>query len=234
MAAATAAASSVTARSIDPVRVLDVDRPDLDRLEHAEPAALDHRRSAHADARVLGRDHDVAAPEQRGVAGEAIPGRDPDERDEAAQAREQMEGAHVEAGDVRHVDVAGAAAAALGEQDDRQAPALGDLEQPVLLQVIAHPLGAGEDGVVVGHDDRRRAVDRGGAGDEPIGRRALDQLLLWAPALLGGEDQRSVLDEAAGVDQVVEVLARGAPALLVALGDGLGAGGVEGLGVAGR
>ena len=59
------------------------------------------------------------------------------------------------------------------------------------------------------------AVDRRGTGDQAVGRRALDQLLARAPALLGGEHQRSVLDEAAGVDEVVEVLARGAAALLV-------------------
>ncbi len=104
----------------DAVRVLDVDRPDLARVEHAEPAALDHRRAAHADARVLGGDHDVAAAEQRGVAGEAVARRDPDQRDEPAEPREQVEGAAVEPGDDRPVDVAGPAAAALGEQHDRQ------------------------------------------------------------------------------------------------------------------
>ena len=39
------------------------------------------------------------------------------------------------------------------------------------------------------------AVDRRGAGDQAVRRRALDQLLARAPALLRGEHQRSVLDE---------------------------------------
>ncbi len=48
--------------------------------EHAEIAALDHRRPAHADRRVLGRDHHVAAAEQRGIAGEAAARIDADQR----------------------------------------------------------------------------------------------------------------------------------------------------------
>ena len=206
----------------DAVGVLDVDRPDLAGVEHAEAAALDHRGAAHADARVLGRDHDVAAAEQRGVAGEAVAGGDADERHEAAELGEQRERAAVEAGDDRHVDVAGPPAAALGEQHDRQPAALGDLEQPVLLGVVAHALRAGEDRVVVGHRHARLAVDLADAADEAVGGRARDQLLARAPALLRGEQQRPVLDEAALVDEVGEVLARGAPAALVAARDGVG------------
>ena len=104
----------------DAVCVLHVDRADLGRLVDAQPAALDHRRAAHADARVLGRDHHVAAAEQRGVAREAVPGGDPHERDQPAEAREQVEGAAVEARDDRRVDIARSPAAALGEQHHRQ------------------------------------------------------------------------------------------------------------------
>ena len=57
------------------VGVLDVDRADLLRREHAEAAALDHRRAAHPDARVLGGDDHVAAAEQGGVAGKAVAAR---------------------------------------------------------------------------------------------------------------------------------------------------------------
>ncbi len=133
----------------DAVGVLHVDRPHLAGLEHAKPAALDHRRTAHADARVLGGDHHVAAAEQRGVAREAVARRDADERHEAAELREQRERAAVQTRDDRHVDVAGAPAAALREQHHRQPAALGQLEQAVLLGVVAHPLGARQDGVVV-------------------------------------------------------------------------------------
>ena len=55
----------------DAVGHLHVDRADLFGREHAEPAALDHRRAAHADVGVFGGDDHVAAAEQRGVAGEA-------------------------------------------------------------------------------------------------------------------------------------------------------------------
>ena len=54
------------------------------------------------------------------------------------------------------------------------------------------------------------AVDGADAADEPVGRRALDQLLERAAAALRGDDERRVLDEAAVVDEVGDVLARGA------------------------
>ena len=174
---------------------------------------------------VLGRDHHVAAAEQGGVAGEAVAGGDADERHEPAEPGEQVEGAAVEARDDRPCPRPRAPAAALGEQHDRQPPALGDLEQAVLLLVVAHPLGAGEHGVVVGHRHaaarrrpRRRRATRPSAGVRAISssRRA--------PALLRGEQQRPVLDEGALVDEFGEVLARGAPALLAPPGDGLRAG----------
>ena len=51
-------------------------------------------------------------------------------------------------------------------------------------------------------------VDRADAADEPVGRCALDQLLERAPAALRGDDERRVLDEAALVDEVGDVLPR--------------------------
>ena len=106
-------------------------------------------------------------------------------------------------------------------------------EQPVGLLVVAHALRAGEDGRVVGHDDgarslgaERLAVDAADAGDHAVGRRVADQVVELAPAALRGERERAVLDEAAGVAQVGDVLARGAQAEGVALGDGVGTAGV--------
>ena len=58
----------------DPVRALHVDRADRGGFVDAEPAALDHRRSTHADVRVLGGDDHVATAQDGGVAGEAVPG----------------------------------------------------------------------------------------------------------------------------------------------------------------
>ena len=85
--------------------------------------------------------------------------------------------------------------------------------------MVAHALRAREDHVVVGHDHAAPAVDLADAADEPVGGRARDQLLARAPALLRGEQQRPVLDERAVVDEVGEVLARGALAALVAARD---------------
>jgi hypothetical protein len=78
------------------------------------------------------------------------------------------------------------------------------------------PLGAEE-----------QAVDAADAGDHAVGRGVGDQVLQAAAARLRGNRERAVFDEAAFVAQVGDVLARGAPALGVALGHGVRAGGVE-------
>ena len=59
-----------------------------------------------------------------------------------------------------------------------------------------------------------------------------DQFLPWSPALLGGVDERPVLDEAAGIEQIVEVLTRGPAAPVVAGRHSDGAAVVEAEGVA--
>ena len=163
----------------------------------------------------------AALPAKRVAAGDA------DQRRVAAEPGEEVERLDVEAGDDRPVDVAGPPAAALGEQHDRQPPPLGQLEQPVVLEVPAHALRAREHRVVVGHDDDGRAVDLGEPADDAVGGRAREQLLLRPPPFLRGEDQRLVLDEAALVDEVGDVLARGPPALLAPPRDRVGARGVE-------
>ena len=118
---------------------------------------------------------------------------------------------------------------ALGEEHGRQPHPLDQLEQTVLLAVPDRPLGAGEDRVVVGEHGagaslaEEVAVDAAGAGDEAVGRGALEQLGKLAAGPLGGDRQPAVLDEAARVDEVVDVLARGAPAGGMAALDGLGA-----------
>ena len=113
--------------------------PTSSGCEHAEPAAFDHRRAAHADVRVLGRDDDVAAAEQRGVAGEAAPRVDADQRHQAAQRPHRVERHAVEARDAGAVGVARPPAAAFGEEHHRQPQALGQLEQPVLLAWFCRP-----------------------------------------------------------------------------------------------
>ena len=208
------------------VAALHVDRPDRLRRIHAEPAALDHRRPAHPDVGVRGRDDHVAHPGQRGVAGEATPGHDRHQRHPAAQSGQHPEGRHVQPGGAADVGVPGPAAAALGEQHHRQPFPGGQLEDAVGLGVVAHALRPGQHGVVVGHHhglgggapEPVRADGRQ-AGDQAVGRGVGDQVLLGAPAALRGNGQRAVFDEAAGIDQVGDVLPRGAAALLVPLGN---------------
>ncbi len=130
-------------------------------------------------------------PRIAGVAGEAAAGVDAHQRRHAAQAPEDVEGHRVEAGHRLHVDVARPATAALGEEDQRNALLLDDLEQPVLLVMVVLALRAGQHRVVVmRHRDpaalrpEQRAVDPADAGDQPVGRRLLDQVLDGAPRAL--------------------------------------------------
>ena len=149
----------------------------------AEAAALDHRRAAHPERGVLGRDDQVGAAGDHRVAGEAAPGDDRDPRHDAREPRPERERARVEGRDDRVVGVAGPPAATLGEEDGRQAHPLDQLEQAVLLAVPERALGAGEHRVVVGEDRaggalaEQLAVDPRGAADQAVGRRALDQVL---------------------------------------------------------
>ena len=214
----------------DAVGRLDVDRPDRIRLEGAESAALDHRRAAHAEGGRFGRDDEVGRAGEDGVAREAAARDDGDARHDAREAAPQCEGAGVERRDDRVVGVARAAAAALAEDHGGKAHPLDQLEQSVLLAVAGRPLGAGEHRVVVAQHGAGGAlgavevrVDARGAADEPVGRGALDQLFCGAAHPLRCDGQRAVLDEAALVDEIGDVLARGSPAALVALGDGFGA-----------
>ena len=84
-------------------------------------------------------------PEQRGVAGEAASRHDADERHLPAQRAEQREGLGVEPGHDGHVGVAGAPAAALGEEHHGEPQPLDELEEAVLLAVVHLALGAGQD-----------------------------------------------------------------------------------------
>ena len=90
----------------DAVLHLHVERPHLVGLDHTEAAALDHRRAAHADARVGRRDDQVGAAEERRVAREASTRCDPDARDNAGEASPEGEGHDVETGDHRVIGVA--------------------------------------------------------------------------------------------------------------------------------
>ena len=205
------------------VAVLHVTRPDLLRPEDAQAAAFHHGRPAHADVAVPGCDDHVAASQQRRVAGEAAARHDADHRRHAIHARIAGECGDVQAGDDRHVGVAGPAAPAFGEQHDRQPVFEGDAEHAVGLLVVAHALRAGQHGGVVGHHDGARslrseqlAVDAADASDHAVRRRVAHQVFRAAAAALRGHGQRAVFDERAGVAKVGDVLARGALSQLAA------------------
>ena len=70
----------------DPVRRLDGERADRLGLEGPEAATLDHRRAAHAERGRLGGDDQVRAAGEHGVAGEAAAGDDRDPRHHARRA----------------------------------------------------------------------------------------------------------------------------------------------------
>ncbi len=144
-----------------------------------------------------------------------------------------------EPGDTGGVGVAGTAAAALGEEHHRQAQPVGQLEQPVLLLVVHLALRAGEHRVVVGQDRAARAllaeevaIHGADARDHAVGGRARDQVLDRAAAPLRRDHQRPVLDQAAGIAEVVDVLARRALARLAPPLDRVRSRGVERHGVA--
>jgi hypothetical protein len=188
----------------------------------AEAAAGDHRRPAHPQRGVLGGDDQVGAAGDHRVAGEAAAVDDGDPRHQPREPGPEREGADLEGGDDRVVGVAGTAAAALGEEDGGEAHPLDQLEQAVLLAVPEGALGAGQDRVVIGEDRaggplaEQLAVDPRGAAEEAVAGGAPDQVVELAPPPLGGDREAPVLDEGAGIDQVLEVLPRGAAAGRVA------------------
>ncbi len=218
-----------------PVAGLGLEGADVVGVDRAEPAPLDHRRAAHPQRDALGGHDQVRGAGDDGVAREAAPRDDRDPGHDAREARPEREGAGLERRDDGVVGVPGAPSPALGEEHRRQLHALDQLEQAVLLLVADRALGAGEDRVVVGEDRAGGAVaellgiDGADPRDQAVGGRALEQLAELAAPPLGRDREPAVLDEAAGVDQVGEVLARRSRAGGVAALNRLGAGGVLGL-----
>ena len=94
---------------------------------------------------------------------------------------------------------------------------LGQREHAVDLLVVHVALGARQHGVVIGDHHAACAfgpeflgVHRRNAGDQPVRRRVLDQVLDLAAAALRGNRKRAVFDKRAGIDELGNVLARGA------------------------
>ena len=133
----------------------------------------------------------------------------------------------VQAGHHWLVDVARAATAAFGKQHHRQLEFVREREHTVGFLMIACALGAGQHGVVVGHDDATRFlramgldIDGADARDHAIRRGVGDQVVQTAAAGLRGNGQRAIFHEAAFITQLPDVFAGGATPLGVALGHG--------------
>ncbi len=127
---------------------------------------------------------------------------------------------------------AGAAAAAFGEEDERELHGFRHRNAAVGLDVVPAALGAGKHHVVVGHNEtaaRRRielvAVHGSDADDHAVAGTLLDELLT-GEAAIRRQHERPVLDERTRVAEVGDVFARGPVAGLVALCHGRRAGGV--------
>ena len=76
--------------------------------------------------------------------------------------------------------------------------------------MVLQALGAGQDRVVVGHHDRAVSVHGADPGYEAVRWGAGHQIFDRPAPALGSDGQRAVLDVAAGIAQVLDVLARSA------------------------
>src|SRR5664279_3844562 len=114
-------------------------------------------------------------------------------------------------------------AATLGKQHQRQTLGLSDLQHPVGLLVVAHALRASQYRRVVRHHDAPTSlVDRADASDETVGRCVADQVVQITPSPLRRVGQSAVLDKRVLIDQIVDVLPRGALTARPAALDGVG------------
>ncbi len=95
--------------------------------------------------------------------------------------------------------------------------------------MVARALRAREHGIVIGHGrDARlfvaelRRIDRAQPHHQPVGGALFDQLVGGRAAAAPGDRQAAIFDEAARIEQVVEIFARGAMAGLAPLGHRIG------------
>src|SRR5208283_1302218 len=176
-----------------------------------QTAAFDHRGTAHPDVGAHRSNDYVAASQQRGVAREASPRNDADQRHQPAKFRKIVERSRILKA---AVSVARPSAAAFGEQYQRQSQLTRDLEHPIFFAMVLISLRAGQHRVVVRHDDTARlggaeqiSIDGRQSGDEAVGWSVLDQVVHLAAAALRGDNDRPVLDERARVAQFVDIFA---------------------------
>ena len=194
---------------------MHLDRPDfLGRID-AEPTALDHCRATDADMRVARGDRDVAAAEQHGIARKGIAGRDPDPRRNTGQRGKAAERRHVEPRRADRIDVPRPSPAALGIEDDRQLQLARNTEQPIGLAVVHMALRARQHGIVIGEAKALggflamiRGIHRADPADQAVGGGVAHQIVEGPAPSLRRDRQRAIFDEAARIEQVVDILAR--------------------------
>ena len=112
------------------------------------------------------------------------------------------------------IGIVGSPSAPLRKEHDRGFVAFGQFEYSVDLAVVVVALRARQDGRV---DDENRAarilgteefrVDRAKTGDDRVGRGLALELIQGTHLAHRGNREASVLDEAVGIAEVVEILA---------------------------
>ena len=214
---------------------LNIHRPDICRRDLSQPAAFNHRRTAHADIAVFGSDGDIGTPEQHRITGKAIAIIHGDARRDPAGLRPSGEGHHVQttAGNFAGIRIAGATAAALSIEDGRHLPFMRHFQNAVSLFMIEQPLRAGQHRIVISQHRRARriivehiAIHRAKTGDQPVGGCVVDKVVQIAALTLRRHHELAIFDKAALVAKVIDIFARRAMALLVPLGNLLGSIGV--------
>ena len=197
----------------DAVGFLHLDRTDFLGFEYPKTAAFDHRRTTHADVRSACCNDHIAAAKYRRVARETAPRSNANQGRHRRHARPQLEAAHVPAA----FRVSGTSAAAFAEEYRRQSPALRGLDQSIHFAVVVRALSAGKHRIVICHHRtsggiiaEAPAINPSQAHDHAVSRSLLDQLLQGMSLAACCHHQAAVLDEGSRIEEIVDILARGA------------------------
>ena len=167
---------------------------------------LDHRRPGQRHGRPAGHDDVVGGGgvQRRVAVGRAEDRRRPRHRGAAVGGAEEAGEVERETGEPPAHDVGHPSAVGVAEQHEREAAALGVLDEPALLAHADRRRGAGDDGGVDPDDADPAPVERAEPGDHGVaGHR-----LLAADLRLG---ERADLEPGAGVDERGDPLAHRHP-----------------------
>ena len=172
---------------------LNIHRPDIGRRNRAQPAAFNHRRTAHADIAIFRGNSDVGATEQNRITGKAIAIIHRNARRDAAGLRPGGESHDIQAAAryFRGIGITGPAATAFRIEDRRHLPFMRHFQHAVGLFMVEQALRAGQHRIVIGQNGSARlvfvkhiAIDRAETGDQPIGRCVVNQVVQLAALAL--------------------------------------------------